>query len=414
MAHLSFGQKLSNNVKFVAGFPDFIYRPIDHNEVYTTATLKIKEDSLLVEEVLTDSLQLLYFLRCYPEKNYLISLVGNKQNQFDFINIQDYSFILYDTKNNIKKVVPVPSMVSSKKVNYSFNPSQFSSIISNDDLTVILTYNNFEIPKNGSNSRIIYCEFSLFNGSITVVNPIKYKETISNGNSFILKNNNEGELLQGDVENNSLKIPTNASFFDKAIFVNKLPEDVVIKSNYYAGKVLINNDLTLVLYLYEKENQTEWNLLKFRIYDKIGKDWSFFKLETSIVNMKSFGRWLCGNYKIKEANKNKEDFSKEDWVKRKTQFGPSYKTLIDTDESYKFISKGNLYVFNMDNQNVIKWETGNGDSEILLIDNNTIYYRVTNKLFRVPIIEGKRLGEPTILIEDNRVGDIHWAFISNH
>ena len=69
-------------------------------------------------------------------------------------------------------------------------------------------------------------------------------------------------------------------------------------------------------------------------------------------------------------------------------------------------------MYNIDSKTTINWETGYGDSEILLVQNELVYYRVNDKIYKVPIINGEKLGESELLIHDERVPDIHWAFLS--
>lgn len=412
---IGFSQESDDKIRFIAGFPDFIYRPVNQGEVYISALLKLEGDSLISEEILSDSLQYLFFLRSYPLKNCVICLVGNKQKFYDLADFKDYSFVIYDNKNKIKKNVSIPNQFNLDGLSYKLNPQNFSSYFNKNGVNFLLTYSNLELPKNSTRSRIIYCALNPMTGDIQKVDPEIYRDVISDGNSFILKNNNEGLLLHGDVGRNTLKIPADERFYKKLTYIDKLPDDVNIKTNYYAGKVLINNEEVLVLYLYEKEKQSQWNKLKLRVLDKQNNIWSNFTIETSIVNIKSFERWLGGNSMVKEVYKKNEDdnitFKKEDWIKKKTQYGPLYLSLIDTDESYKFYSRGSLYLRNIDSKAIIAWETGQGDSEILLVQDEMVYYRVNDKIYRVPIINGEKLGESELLVQDERVPDIHWAFL---
>ena len=303
---LGFCQESNSKIRFIAGFPDFMYRPVDQGEVYTSALLKLEGDSLIEDRVLSDSLQYLYFLRSYPLENYVICLVGNKQNLFDLTDFKDYSIIIYDIKNDKKNSVLIPNEFYTKGLTYKLNPQNFSSIFNEDKIEFLLTYSNLELPKNSSHSRIIYCAFNPISGDLKEVTPEKYRNVTFEGNSFILKNNNEGLLLHGDIDNNTLKIPADKRFYKKPTYIEKLPDDVDIKTNYYAGKVLINNKQMQVFYLYEKDKQPQWNKLKLRILDKRNDTWSYFTVETSIVNIKSFDMWLGGNYMVREAYKKNE------------------------------------------------------------------------------------------------------------
>jgi len=413
---IGFCQELSNKVRFIAGFPDYIYRPVDQGEIYTSAILKIEGDSLIEECLLTDSLQYLNFLRSYPDYHYVICMAGNKLNKNNYNDFKDYNLILYDISTGTKRNVLIPSKYQSKGIDYDFYHQTISSSWINNELEIILEYSNFKLPKNGSHPRLIYCTFNPMSKEIKEVTPEIYRNIIACGNYYLLKNNYDGLLLLGDVDNNVLRIPANENFFKKPIYIENLPDNVKIKTDYIAGTVLINNNQTLVLYLYEMEKQPKWNKIKLRVLDKGNSSWSYFTVETSIISLKSFERWLGGNSMVREAYKNNEvnnmTFKEGDWIKKETQFGPSYPSLIDADESYKFYSEGNLYLYNIDSKTTIRWETGCGDSEILLVHNEVVYYRVNDKIYKTPIINGKELSNSQLLIQDGRVADIHWAFMS--
>lgn len=46
------------------------------------------------------------------------------------------------------------------------------------------------------------------------------------------------------------------------------------------------------------------------------------------------------------------------------------------------------------------------------MENSTVYYRVTNRLYSVPI-EREGLGTPKLLATDDLIEDAHWAFIKH-
>jgi hypothetical protein len=48
----------------------------------------------------------------------------------------------------------------------------------------------------------------------------------------------------------------------------------------------------------------------------------------------------------------------------------------------------------------------------LLVQNNTVYYRVTDRLYSVPITD-KGIGTAKPIATDNIIRDSHWAFIKH-
>jgi len=78
---------------------------------------------------------------------------------------------------------------------------------------------------------------------------------------------------------------------------------------------------------------------------------------------------------------------------------------------------GILYLYNIDSRDYIEWQAEEdgqpqGDSEILLVKNNTVFYRVNDKIYKRAIISNSKLGEEVLLVQDDRVPSIHWAFMS--
>ena len=86
----------------------------------------------------------------------------------------------------------------------------------------------------------------------------------------------------------------------------------------------------------------------------------------------------------------------------------------DWSSNYGIYRPGILYLFNTYTEKYIEWHTGGqGDSEILLVQDETVYYRVFDKIYKANIVDGERLGQPELLVKDSQVVPyIHWAFTS--
>lgn len=55
-------------------------------------------------------------------------------------------------------------------------------------------------------------------------------------------------------------------------------------------------------------------------------------------------------------------------------------------------------------------KTGEGDSEVLLVDGDEVYYRVNQTLYRATL-GTSRVEHPTQILSDETVQLSHWAFI---
>jgi len=85
-------------------------------------------------------------------------------------------------------------------------------------------------------------------------------------------------------------------------------------------------------------------------------------------------------------------------------------------KEYQLYPEGILNLYNINTQKNIEWdalENGEhqGDSEILLVQDDTVYYRINDKIYEALIINGVKLGESKLLVKDPRVPDIHWVFL---
>jgi hypothetical protein len=72
---------------------------------------------------------------------------------------------------------------------------------------------------------------------------------------------------------------------------------------------------------------------------------------------------------------------------------------------------GVLYLYHVNTGRTYRLETGEGDSEIILVDGLDVYYRVNTSLYRATIGE-RSLGNTTKLLTDAALGNVHFAFVS--
>jgi hypothetical protein len=56
--------------------------------------------------------------------------------------------------------------------------------------------------------------------------------------------------------------------------------------------------------------------------------------------------------------------------------------------------------------------TDQGDSEILLVYKDSVYYRVNDSLFVAPI-NGNSIGLAKLLVKSDVIPEVHWAFMGS-
>jgi hypothetical protein len=102
-----------------------------------------------------------------------------------------------------------------------------------------------------------------------------------------------------------------------------------------------------------------------------------------------------------------ESPGRSEWRAQAARSGPS---MVESFEEARAIYPGRLDVYNIDTEKLFTITTNQGDSEILLIEDNTVYYRVSNRLYTAPITDSG-IGTATLIATDEAIRDAHWAFI---
>jgi|GEM_PF-2271297 len=166
--------------------------------------------------------------------------------------------------------------------------------------------------------------------------------------------------------------------------------------------------------------------LNFVIYDKKSKEWYKYTLKGNITSVRSYENgWVGGT--IMEWDNSNEKNSNSSIEHRFKRIPPGYEErdpiLYDWptgiwgdcfDEraiNLNTFYPGLLYLFNVHTKDYIEWDTKQGDSEVLLLVDNIVYYRVNTKILKSTIVNNKELGQPEILLDDVRARDIHWMYI---
>jgi hypothetical protein len=167
------------------------------------------------------------------------------------------------------------------------------------------------------------------------------------------------------------------------------------------------------------------------IYDKINNIWYNQTLKGNVSSIRSYDNgWVAGT--IRDMNHGRYydktimrsgdeyDFKRESpgYAERVPIFyertdGVWGDCFDERIQYYGTYYPGLLYLFNVHTKDYIEWDTKQGDSEILLVQDDIVYYRVNTKILKSAIVENKKIGKPELLVDDVRVRDIHWAYLRN-
>jgi hypothetical protein len=101
-----------------------------------------------------------------------------------------------------------------------------------------------------------------------------------------------------------------------------------------------------------------------------------------------------------------ESAGKDEWRKGRTKSGPSIDDVFHGGVVYP----GRMYLYEVATEHVYPIVTNQADSEVLLVENGTVYYRASNRLYSAPITDAG-ISHPRLLSTDEAIRDVHWAFI---
>lgn len=236
-----------------------------------------------------------------------------------------------------------------------------------------------------------------------------YKRIILSGTAYFIERS-DYQNVYTESTNGNIRIPVVRNINERPIFPLVLPDSLQLRKKEML-QIIINNKNQFVLYLNSNKYNNQINTSNFIIYDYNKKTWYKQQIKGNYSSINSYGRWLAGevyNYTGIDYNTNKVSPGKEERKKLNSQnpFNAEHRFAY-----FHLYSYGILYLYNTYSQTYIEWNTGQGDSEILLVENDIVYYRINDEIYAATI-QGEQLKKPKLLIKDLQVLDIHWAFIS--
>lgn len=213
-----------------------------------------------------------------------------------------------------------------------------------------------------------------------------------------------------------LYLPVVADTVSRPALTLELAQQYMVSKKKFSA--LVVNDDTQVMIAIRSENPQHGEKYGYNfgaVYSKKDGTWFEVSLKGNALNISSYGCWLAGavadgidfDAKYVPDSKASPGRSVRDSAKLPYQFE---EWEINSGNIY---APGILYLLNTQTQQYIEWNTGQGDSEILLVQNEVVYYRVFDEIYKVNIVNGKKLGKSQLLVKSIQVVPfIHWAFIS--
>jgi len=186
----------------------------------------------------------------------------------------------------------------------------------------------------------------------------------------------------------------------------------------------VSNDEILVI---DRQNERGQGLsgpvgvTRLSIYDKATKSWHTENFEGGGSSVRAFGAWVVVNQAETKIDISQPIVSRDVGEKqspgrqlRQRVLNPEVRESEQISIDGIFSSSqqyfpGRIDIFDSRTKTKYKLNTGQGDSEVLLISGTTLYYRVNDSLYRARI--GKDGVEDSVeVIRDSNIQLAHWAF----
>jgi len=148
------------------------------------------------------------------------------------------------------------------------------------------------------------------------------------------------------------------------------------------------------------------------VFRKRDKSWRQLPIPADTGRlMRAFGRYIA----IVEYHRRQSDGDKSpgmrEWRRQEARRGPALTErsgpLALPTEMYTVT--GRLHLYDSDSERMYTITTNQADSEIILVQDNTVYYRSSDRLYSAPL-GARGIGKPQLLVKDEAIRDAHWAF----
>ena len=199
---------------------------------------------------------------------------------------------------------------------------------------------------------------------------------------------------------------------------NRPPFSVELPQQYWVGEktysiILVNDDIQTLVWIKSQipTKEEDYGHFYTALYNKQKNSWSDVVLKGNAPTIMAYGDWLAGV--VQDGKDYDGNYSNDRQSPGKVARDSVYMecSFDEMAQNYGFYRPGILYLFNTDTEKYIEWNTGQGDSEILLVQDEVVYYRVFDEIYKASIEKGEKLGKSELLVKDNQVVPyIHWAF----
>ena len=173
------------------------------------------------------------------------------------------------------------------------------------------------------------------------------------------------------------------------------------------GGIMVNNESTLVLGVGDGDDVSNQRLFLFR---KSDKSWRRIPVSSQdVTSTRGFGNYIVVAEAQRRNEKNRESAGRAAWRKSRSKYGPHVQGRFNDAE---VVYPGRLHIYTVDSGKVNTIVTNQGDSEVLLVEDGQVYYRVSDALYQA-VISDDGISVGKLLVKADEIRDVHWAFVKH-
>ena len=175
--------------------------------------------------------------------------------------------------------------------------------------------------------------------------------------------------------------------------------------------ILARNRTIEVVALFTKEGS-----FRHLVHIRGGEEWKELPTNGSVPpKLRAFGDWIAwseyGDAKVAaraaKAGLPVESPGSSEWRKENSRWG---KADLYGLRGNNVINSGILHLYHAKTDQHLTMDTKQGDSEILLVEGESVYYRVLDRVYRASIGKAGITGRQ-LLAKSELIRDAHWAFL---
>jgi len=189
----------------------------------------------------------------------------------------------------------------------------------------------------------------------------------------------------------------------------QVPRSMISDIRQPAVGLDVSSRSLFVLDVREVSEPSQGRLLVFR---KADSTWHRVPVVTGRRGLvRGFGSFLAMVDYQPKSETMPESAGRSEWRKTDSATGPNMQDRFDNDD-LGYVYPGRLFLYDTSTERIYTIVTHQGDSEILLVEDGTVYYRASDRLYSAPITN-RGLGEAKLLAKSDVIRDAHWAFIKH-